>query len=93
MPTFDFKCSHCSHLWETTAGMREMVAVCPECQGPADRQFSVNIQIHVPNSFRFTRGWHLPPKDHPSWEKMQPEGTYKDETQHQTLRQHMESLK
>lgn len=90
---FDFKCQHCSHLWETTAGMREMVSICPSCNGPADRQFSTTRNFLIPASFRMTRGWHLPPRNHPSWETMAREGTYKDETRHETLREFCESQK
>lgn len=36
MPTYEFKCSNCSHIFEdmTTISKRETTA-CPECNSPA----------------------------------------------------------
>lgn len=74
---FDFQCAapDCGHVWEQVARSEERVGVCPECQSAADRLFSVTANLQIPTSFRYTRGWHLPPKDHPSWETTAKEGS------------------
>lgn len=71
--------------------MNEVVAVCPECNGPADRQFSPNLNIHIPTAFRATStaGWHLPPRGDKRWEGMDREGrTRANSDRPETLREH-----
>lgn len=40
MPTYDYRCPHCKHVWEEfQITMREIEYNCPKCgKGPAERQ-------------------------------------------------------
>src|SRR5438477_12787989 len=89
MPLYDFSCTHCDHSWEAKAAMREVVAICPACNGPADRKFSVNSQVFIPIAFRATstKNWALPPSNSPKWAGMAKEGVSRDQTRKTSLRE------
>ncbi|MBN1695865.1 MAG: zinc ribbon domain-containing protein [Spirochaetales bacterium] len=38
MPTYEYKCDNCGHIFERTQGMNDMpVENCPRCRGPVKR--------------------------------------------------------
>ena len=42
MPTYDYKCSRCSHKWEVFESMMiDPVRECPKCKGEATRQIGL----------------------------------------------------
>jgi len=61
------------------------VIACLKCGKGARRQFSPNLNIHLPEHFRHSRSLALPPKGSPLWENLVAPGSVKPEKQ-ETLR-------
>jgi putative FmdB family regulatory protein len=80
MPLYDFKCDRCGLTEELRIRVADLGDWrghnCHSCVlGTMFRQFTPTANIAVPEHFKRSRTWHLPPSGHPAWEKMQPEGS------------------
>ncbi len=54
MPTYEYECVQCGHIFEAFQGFRdEPISVCPQCQGSVRRVF-----YPVGIIFKGT-GWHI----------------------------------
>jgi putative FmdB family regulatory protein len=55
MPTYDYTCSKCRHRFEEVQPFSsEPVAVCPECGGKSQRQFTVPVVVYKGTGFYTT---------------------------------------
>lgn len=51
MPTYDYKCSSCGHVFEEFHGMNDQPKIdCPQCQSTSEKQFSFGASIHFKGS-------------------------------------------
>lgn len=55
MPTYDYKCTECSEVFEKFHGISESPEVsCPKCSSTAEKQISAGAGIHYKGSGFYT---------------------------------------
>lgn len=61
MPTYDYKCAKCNHVFEHKHSMLHVPDVrCPKCKGKAAKQISTGLHISIRGS-RFCSGGRKEP--------------------------------